>query len=350
MPPVAASKMMASLENTASAKFHGLKWVSNLWGSEPRWTVQPDEATIKRTIQSTLQLSDSCEISFLGQGTFNKTYVIKASEKEIVARVTLPVRRNTSLPVPEIPAYDATRSKLIEFEWIAMTRIPGNPLADVWRDIDFAHKEQLVRQLARFSSDTFCNQLHGIGSIFLVHEAVVGISSSPDSESAKTILQPQQSIGSLLTTNEKVRDSSEPGRITSADFIWDDRIQKDIPRGPFESSRDWLAARLTIAKMICQERLTKARPSITDQGIKIYIASETESTTEGHIELAKDTTNEHNEKEQSDEQEEEEEDEEEMMTTSMTLRSSSPPWTSFPGSETVSTNSSLRLALDLNRQ
>ncbi|KAK7419824.1 hypothetical protein QQZ08_010657 [Neonectria magnoliae] len=311
--------------NPEPGDYHGLKWARGLWGSETRWTVDPDEAAIKRTFQSTLQLSDSCEISFLGQGAFKKLYVVKDSDKEVVARVTLPVdpayktlsevatiswvRRNTSLPVPEILAYDATRRNTVGFGWIAMTRIPGKPLADVWRAIDFAAKKQLVHQLARFSSDTFCNQLHAVGSIFPVHEVTVIRSSSPVSESGKTILRCQQSTGFLSATTKKVQNSPQPRRITSTDFIWDGRIHRDIPRGPFESSRDWLSARLTIAEMLCQERLAKARQSTNDKAHKSHVAFETEGATEGDIELARETANEHNGKEQPDEKDEEEEEE-----------------------------------------
>jgi hypothetical protein len=79
--------------------------------------VKLDVDAIKRTMQSALQLSGTCEVSILAQGAFNKLYVVKNGDKEIVARVTLPVdptwktlsevatifwvRNNTSLPVPD---------------------------------------------------------------------------------------------------------------------------------------------------------------------------------------------------------------------------------------------------------
>ncbi|KAK9319193.1 phosphotransferase enzyme family-domain-containing protein [Lipomyces orientalis] len=173
---------MATVRNTQSSDFSGLEWVRDLWGSEPRWTVDLDEEAIKQTVQSTLELPGACTIEFLAQGAFNRLYIIRSTEKDIVARVTLPVdpawktlsevatlkwvRENTSLPVPEVLAYRADRSSVVGFEWILMSKMPGKPLADVWRDVSFSAKENLVRQLALFCSDTFQKQLRGIGNLF----------------------------------------------------------------------------------------------------------------------------------------------------------------------------------------
>ena len=43
----------------------GLEWVRDLWGSEPRWTVDLDENATKQTVLSTLSLPDDCTIEFL---------------------------------------------------------------------------------------------------------------------------------------------------------------------------------------------------------------------------------------------------------------------------------------------
>jgi len=163
--------------------FSGLEWVRDLWGTEPRWTAELDEEAIKQTAQCRLKLPGECTIKFLAQGAFNKLYIVKSPEKEIVARVTLPVdpgwktlsevatlqwvRDNTTLPVPEVLAYQANRSSPIGFEWILLTKMPGKPWADVWREISFSAKEEITRRLALFCAETFQKQLRGIGNLFL---------------------------------------------------------------------------------------------------------------------------------------------------------------------------------------
>lgn len=270
---------MASVRTMQPSDFNGLEWVRNLWGSEPRWAVDLDEEAIKQTVQSALELPGPCDIEFLAQGAFNKLYTIKSAGKEVVARVTLPadpiwktlsevatlkwVRENTSLPVPEVLAYQADRASAIGFEWIAMTKTPGKPLAERWWDISFPAKEEIVCQLALFCSDTFRTQVRGIGNLF------------PDSiVPGSTLARAHKVEGTKNSTPQypsQVQDSSRAGaviasqdpsplraqRIVSAAFIWDDHIHQDIPRGPFESSKDWLSARLTLAQNDCRKRLSR---------------------------------------------------------------------------------------------
>ncbi|KAK1671799.1 hypothetical protein BDP55DRAFT_696521 [Colletotrichum godetiae] len=161
----------------------GLRWVrNNLDYLEPRWTINPDMTAIMETAKRTLDIQGPCSIGFLTDSTFNKLYVVESAGQEVVVRVTLPiepwlktlseiatlswVRQNTSLPVPDILAYTADRSNPIEFEWIIMNKIPGEPLADVWKEIPYSAKEQLILRIALFFSETFESQMRGIGNIF----------------------------------------------------------------------------------------------------------------------------------------------------------------------------------------
>ncbi|KAK2046310.1 hypothetical protein LZ31DRAFT_448358, partial [Colletotrichum somersetense] len=75
------------------------------------------------------------------------------------------VRQNTSLPVPEILGFDAGRGNPVGFEWIIMSKVPGKPWVDVWKEISFQAKEQPVQQIASFCSDTFAHRFYGIGNI-----------------------------------------------------------------------------------------------------------------------------------------------------------------------------------------
>jgi hypothetical protein len=199
---------------------------------EPRWTVELDEDAIRQTVASSLNLATvPCHIKFLAQGAFNKVYVVifPEKEKEVIARVSLPVdpkwktlsevatlqwvRDNTSLPVPEILSYQADRNSAIGFEWIVMSKMPGKSLGDRWRDVAFSAKEEIVRQLAVFCSDTFRAQLRGIGNLFLDSTGPVPGSSAQD--------------GPFRVQ-----------RIVSSQFMWDNHIHAQVSRGPFQSSRD----------------------------------------------------------------------------------------------------------------
>ncbi|RFU32943.1 hypothetical protein B7463_g3395, partial [Scytalidium lignicola] len=204
---------------------------------------------------STLDLPGTCAIEFLAQGAFNKVYIVRSLEVEVVVRVTLPVdpawktlsevatlkwvRENTSLPVPEVLAYRADRSSTIGFEWIIMNKIPGKPLAEVWGDISFSAKETIVRQLALFCSNTFQKQMHGIGNLF-----------------------PRQTLKTPCVKLASASHLQYPcpfhvQKIVSAAFIWDNRIHQDVFRGPFTSSKDWLFARLMLVDNDYRSRLNR---------------------------------------------------------------------------------------------
>ncbi|KAJ9148455.1 Kinase-like protein [Pleurostoma richardsiae] len=255
----------------------GLKWVRTLWGLEPRWTSEPDERAIEETVRNTLNISPPCKAKFLAQGAFNKLYIVESSAKDVVARVTLPIEptwktlsevatlrwvaQNTSLPVPRVLAYNADRSNPIGFEWIIMEKMPGKPWADAWRDLSMPAKQDVVRQIARFCSDTFQNQMRGIGSLF------------PDSNSLQGI-----PLGALEEANLTTADTSSSGsqrtaqtlggidssgvhpkfcvqKMISTSFITAS-ASLDVPRGPFQTSRQWLTARLDLAEADYRRRLS----------------------------------------------------------------------------------------------
>ena len=248
---------MSTDKTTQGSDFDGLEWVRDrFWNSEPRWTVEPDEEAIKQTVTSSLGLSSTtapCGIEFLAQGAFNKVYVITFAEKEVIARVTLPadpkwktlsevatlqwVRDNTSLPVPEVLSYQADRASPVGFEWIAMSKMPGGSLHDRWRDIPLSAKEDIARRLAVFCSDTFRAQLRGIGNLFF----------DRDTKEA-------YAAGSAVLRD---RGAFRVDRIISSEFIWDYRIHAEVSRGPFNSTKDWLLARLSLAEAECRGHLSR---------------------------------------------------------------------------------------------
>ena len=220
----------------AGPEFRGLRWVPNLLGIEPKWTLEPNLEAAKDIVRSRLTGS-SVTLSLLAQGAFNKLYVTGNENTEtLVLRVSLPVdplyktlsevatidwmRRYTNIPVPAVIAYEASSANPVGFEWILMTKLPGKPLADAWRRLPYPAKEGLVKQFAEYSSCLFKRQLNSIGNIY---------TTSPP----------------------------QVGRIVSMEFFWGDHIRQDIRRGPFPSSRDWMEARLALSEYDCRSTMAK---------------------------------------------------------------------------------------------
>ncbi|KFA77556.1 hypothetical protein S40288_05753 [Stachybotrys chartarum IBT 40288] len=238
--------------------FDGLKWIRTLWGLEPRWAVKLDKKAIGETVKKTLSLPENYCVKFLAKGAFNKLYIITSGQAEVVVRVTLPVdpkwktlsevatlqwvSHMTSLPVPRVLAYNIDRSNPIGFEWIIMDKLPGKPWADVWKELPFDEKEAIVNQLASFCSETFRQQMVGIGSLF--GESDAPVSTADDLASG--------GIWPNTNTDFKIR------RMVSTSFI----SQRPIPqmsRGPFTTAAEWLSTQLVLAETDCRQRLASIK-------------------------------------------------------------------------------------------
>lgn len=132
---------------------HGLSWGENPWGTlEPTWTIEPDISVIRKIAQHALNIPRDvqCAISLLASGAFNKVYTISVAGLILaVMRVSLPVdpvfktlsevatisyiREHTSIPAPEVIAYDASNENELGFEWMIQAYVPGQSLEDAWR-------------------------------------------------------------------------------------------------------------------------------------------------------------------------------------------------------------------------
>ncbi|KAL8349989.1 hypothetical protein RB598_005363 [Gaeumannomyces tritici] len=213
------------------AELAGLEWVQTPFSLEPRWAVDPDINSIRRTIESLLP-GQKTVVSFLAQGAFNKVYDIATDNQALVLCMSLPVdpkhktlsqvttidwtRRHASLPVPEFIAHSATRANPVGFEWILIEKLPVKTLASSWVEMDFSAKERLVKKIAAHYADVYGNQLRGIGNIY------------PD----------------VLSSPLQNEEPPAVQRIVSMPFFWGDHIQQDVPRGPFPSSVEWISAHL----------------------------------------------------------------------------------------------------------
>ncbi|OBT51627.1 hypothetical protein VE04_08926 [Pseudogymnoascus sp. 24MN13] len=186
-------------------------------------------------------------ISFLAQGGFNKVYTVSSpGNEDLILRIALPVdprfktrsevatmewmRYNTAIPVPRVLRYGESRANIVGFEWILMTKLSGKNLGDVWNTILYAAKEALVRRIAGVWAELFRRPMFGVGNIY---------SASSSSK------------------EEKGARAPEVGRIVSMQFFWGNHMHQDVPRGPFESSREWMLARLELCEHECRATLER---------------------------------------------------------------------------------------------
>ncbi|KAK8065934.1 hypothetical protein PG997_012681 [Apiospora hydei] len=232
----------------------GLGWSPALFGLVPKWKREPSLDAVREVCCERLGLpfsningqgEDACVVSFLAAGAFNRVYTVDSAKGKYVMRVSLPVdpifktrgevstlrfiRENTTIPVPEVIAFDDTRSSKIGFEWILMEFISGQSLRYRWRKLTMDQKTTLVRRVAEMQTQLF--QFRSIGR-------------SPT----------LRGIGTLGT--EKTFDV--PGRIVTFPFIRGDCYDYDVPRGPFRSSHDWLDSHLQLICLQKQEEIEHA--------------------------------------------------------------------------------------------
>ncbi|KAJ4138652.1 hypothetical protein NW768_002503 [Fusarium equiseti] len=206
----------------------GLLWEKDLFDTIPVWEYEPDLDIISKVVQETLGLSSGeCKVSFLDAGAINRVYAVQVKDEKnkYIMRLSLPLDpknktasevathkwlRNTNIPVPEIIAFDDSNKNPIGYEWILMQYMLGQCLYNKWRKIPWEDKIALVKRVAE------C-QLELMKSTF-------------------------KTIGSFRETETAI----EPGHCVTPYFTVGDCFDYDVPRGPFNCSRDWIEARAEI--------------------------------------------------------------------------------------------------------
>ena len=125
---------------------------------------------VKRHIGSCGFNTADIKIEFFREGAYNKLYTVKTSDwrtglpVQLLFCISLPVdpwyktesevattefvRRNTTIPVPVIFAYDSSPNNELGLEWILMEKIAGTALQVVWSDMDEPHQDNIVNQVA----------------------------------------------------------------------------------------------------------------------------------------------------------------------------------------------------------
>ncbi|KAM5350800.1 hypothetical protein ACJ41O_007305 [Fusarium nematophilum] len=214
---------------TSKPSRDGLIWDDRGLELEPRWKSEPSLEAIKKVCQRALELHspDDCAVSLLGEGAFNRVYVIEKNHQErFTMRVSLPVdpydktagevatlrwlERHSDIPAPRVVAFEDSASNEIGFEWILMRHMSGITAYRRWRKLSMEVKEALVEKIAEYQAQLFSTS-------------------------------PFRTIGTLKDDGLAV-----PGRLVYRMLFWGQHFDYDIPRGPFLSSHDWLRSLIDI--------------------------------------------------------------------------------------------------------
>lgn len=234
----------------------GLEWVSTLWGPEPTWTKEPDIDIVAKTAHRHLGLTDhdakDATLEFISQGAFNKLYKITCSRGLFAMRVSLPVEprfktsseaatldlihKHTMVPVPKVIAVESSYDNEIGFEWILMDFVPGTTLETAWSTITGTAKCQLVEKVVDITAELFRLRSDMIGSIYRANDIPKDFLRGP-------------------TIDDGLPLGYGVGPIVAMQFFQDKHLSLDIPRGPFPSSREWLAAILLHKQYDCGQAI-----------------------------------------------------------------------------------------------
>lgn len=233
----------------------GLKWEGGVFSSEIHWTLEP--SIIKLQNIASKVLGTACTVTFFAQGGFNKLYLIECKDnrpqRQYLIRVSLPVepmyktlsevntiawiKKETSIPVPTILAYDCSHKNELGFEWLLMEKIPGRALEDIWTSLSMTQKKRLAAKIAHVSAELFSHRFSGIGSLYLRESYPI---SGVDG------------IQQVLRSQNGQKLKYGVGKIISMKFFWDEHYKYNIARGPFGKSTDWLRIRLIIDRLDCK--------------------------------------------------------------------------------------------------
>lgn len=219
-----------------------LAWKDTLFDIVPQWTWDPPIAAIESVCRQRLgiALADPCVVKFAAAGLFNKLYTVEARGTTYMVRVSLPVyprhktraevatlrwvRGNTSVPVPKVYDFDDSNDNEVGFEWILMEFMGGRPAHERWWAMTMEQKVVFAQRIAAFQAD-----LSGRGKAESLFEGI-----------GTLILDP-------LAKEDAVAGSPiAVGPLVAPEFFMGDNHFYNVPRGPFHSSHDWLAAQLNI--------------------------------------------------------------------------------------------------------
>jgi len=140
---------------------------------------------LKSAAAKVLGVSNSFDMTKLGEGLFNRAFLLSNSDgADVVARlptsVAGPKRLTTAsevatiklmaalgIPVPKVFSYSCDAESEVGSEYILMERAKGIPLLSVWAKMGRKRRGQVMTQLVEFDSKLLAMKLSGYGSIYL---------------------------------------------------------------------------------------------------------------------------------------------------------------------------------------
>ncbi|KAM0415715.1 hypothetical protein ACHAPT_013331 [Fusarium lateritium] len=183
-------------------------------------------------------LFSDARISPFAEGAFHRLYCLSSDHTtaEYLMRVALPVdpffktesevatidyvRRNSSIPVPEVIAYASSASNELGFKWILMERVQGVPLDQVWDTMPFEAKIELTAELARSLKQLWQRPFSMLGSIYYAD------------------VWNQVDYMPTLGLDAGINDTFVIGRMVSTRFFRDKCLLLRPSRGPFTTARE----------------------------------------------------------------------------------------------------------------
>ncbi|KAK2772571.1 hypothetical protein CKAH01_13951 [Colletotrichum kahawae] len=146
----------------------GLIWEDTIWGPSPEWAREPSLEAIEKVCRRHLDIDENsrCDVSPYGKSGGKKTYLVQSNAKKAIMRVFLPldpgyqtrgevatmrwIKLRTSIPVPEVFAFDDSSDNEIGFEWMIMEFMPGVRSHKRWRKMSTAQKEAIAEKMADY--------------------------------------------------------------------------------------------------------------------------------------------------------------------------------------------------------
>ena len=259
----------------------GLAWVQKAFDVIPIWTIEPDISVVMATAQPHLPCGTPYTVSPFAAGAFNKLFLLSPDGTDhnlpsFILRVALPVdpylktasevatlsylSNHTSIPVPEVIAYDASAENDLGFEWILMTRLPGVPLKELWSTalLTWEERVRITEQISGYIRQMQVVHFNRTGSLYFTgaqHPKLhTHARSNIKNESRFKALEfdPRYSIGPIV----------------ALPFFHTNRLKLALRRGPFSSSSAWLRSllQLQIASTVDEMATMVAQSNDGDHG------------------------------------------------------------------------------------
>ena len=235
-----------------------LRWTGDYCDRKALWPREPDILIITSLaakhlyseLSDTLSDLDSIQVKFFAQGSFNKLYSISCHGRHghntrYIFRVSLPVvtyykieseaavlsyiKKNTSIPVPRVIAWDSTARNPLGFGWMLLEMMDGISLYDVWRKITWESKLKIVAALAPLLGQLRDHRFSQIGSLYFTGREATdfpGLENSDDScpgleysdDSYKSSVDYPILGANAVTVAEVVKEHGSPSKTSVSAF------------------------------------------------------------------------------------------------------------------------------------